>query len=780
MLEQDIKNLKEKYNILSNLNNLLKVRLKAYEELSRIISMEEDIETALNNTLDLILDLFNLPTGSLMILDRTKKYMAISVARGDKAEQIKAIKIEMGKGIAGKVAQDGKSLVINNVEHSEDFNRRIGQQVGYVPRNILCVPIISKNIVHGVIEIMDKADSDFNDDDKNLLESIAGSVAIGILNADLYQLAHSTVNRLTTLIEVSKIINTTMDLQQLLDRIMVFAKDVLSTEGSSLMLLDEKTHELYFNVTTGTAKEKLKEVRIPFGKGIAGIVAETGKGVIVNDAVNDPRVFKEADKTTQMVTKNILAVPMRVKDRVVGVLEAINSLEKDYFDNYDLELFQAFADHAGIAIFNRELIQNLRIANQEINRSYKEIKAMYEMSNRVTNETNFDHLFKIAVEVINNIFGLERVSLMLYDEKEDALVIKEAVGIEKKNIPGIRVRRGEKISGFVFQKNEPVLIKDMENEPVFGRNKKLRYRSKSFISVPLKLREKVIGVLNVTDRMDRLGFDEKDLITFIAISNQIGKSYENIIYYNEFLEKQRIEKELEITRDIQQSVLPKKFPEFMNMDISAVNIPAKEVGGDFYDYIGIDDIMHTFLIADVSGKSLPASMFMAFSRSITRVEAYNLVSPSKVLEESNKYIFKDSQSGMFVTMFYLVLNLKKNSILFGSAGHNEQLLYKRSKDDFLYLKVRGIPLGVSPESRYNEEEIPYEQGDILVLYTDGVTEAINKIGAEFGLDRLKEIVLKNKSQSSEIIRDKIMKAIDDFTHGLPQFDDITLLIIRFK
>jgi serine phosphatase RsbU (regulator of sigma subunit) len=323
------------------------------------------------------------------------------------------------------------------------------------------------------------------------------------------------------------------------------------------------------------------------------------------------------------------------------------------------------------------------------------------------------------------------------------------------------------------------VVENMQKDKRFGKNKKLRYKTASFVSVPIQMRDKVIGVLNLTDREDMENFKKEDLLTFTTISTQIGKNYENLIYYNEFLEKQKIEKELEVTRDIQQHILPKKFPKIENISISAVNIPAKEVGGDFYDYIKINESVHCFLVADVSGKSLPAGMFMALSRNITRVEAYNLVSPAKVLEESNKYVYNDSQSGMFVTMFYMALYTPQHKILFGSAGHNEQLFYNSKEDNFYYLKVKGIPLGIAPDSKYMEGEIEYHPNDILVLYTDGVTEAMNKIGEEFGLKRLEDIIKKSSSLTADEILENVLKEIKDFTAGIPQFDDITLLIIKF-
>ncbi len=781
MIKEEIEALKKKNKALYDLNELLKIRLRAVEELSKIINSKTDIKLALNITLDLILDLFKVPSGSIMLLDRTGQHMEISVARGDKSDSIKNLKIKLGEGIAGKVALTGETIIDNDIENNPNFNRDIGEKIEYIPKNILCIPIRVKNKILGVIEIFDKGGGkqEFTNDDMNLLLSIGNTLGTILENVKLYNIANSAYKKLSGLIEVSKTINTTIQLKKLLNYIMESAKNVLEAEGSSLMLIDEDTQELYFNITAGEASDKLKEIRIPIGQGIAGIVAKTSQPLLIDDAINDPRVYKAADATTKMITRNILAVPMRVQEKTIGVLEVINAKGRDRFDKYDLEMFQAFADQAAIAIYNRDLIYNLQTANKELKHKVQEIKTLYKLSEDATLETDTTKMFMNSIDIISKEFGINRLSIMLLDKNSEVLNIEAAIGIDTDILKDIKVNVGEQISGIVIKNKESILVENMDADKRFGRNKRLRYKTNSFVSVPIKFRNKIVGVLNATEKSDGEAFDADDLITFQALSSQIGKSYENIIYYNEYLEKQNIEKELEITKKIQQHVLPKKFPKIEGIDISAYNIPAKEVGGDFYDYINIEPDVHAFLIADVSGKSLPASMFMAFARSITRVESRNLVSPSRVLEESNKYIFKDSQSGMFVTMFYLVFYTREKLIKFGSAGHNEQLLYDSAKDDFKLLNVKGIPLGISDDSIYMEASINYRPGDILILYTDGVTEAMNKIGEEFELERLKEVVRKNKDFPAYKIQENIIKSVNEFAKGMPQFDDITLLVLKF-
>lgn len=777
-LKETIKDIQTRYEAIKDVTEIYRVRLKALEELSKVINSNQDLEETLNNTLDLIIKLFQVPSGSIYLFAPNQKYMEISVARGEKAEEVKKYKIELGEGIAGKVALTGQPIIVSDVKNSTDYAFHIGREINYIPENILCVPIKIKEKILGVIEIMDKP-SGFNNDDMNLLTSIANSIGMVIENINIYKLLNQNFERLSKLIEVSKVINTTLELRTLLEYIMNTAKAVLKAEGSSLMLIDKNRKELYFDVVAGDSGEVLKQIRIPIGTGIAGLVAQTGEAILVEDAENDSRVFKGVDEKTKIVTRNLIAVPMRVKGEIVGVLEVINSIDKPCFDNNDLQLLQAFGDASGIAIYNRELIQNLKDLNKELERSFKEIKTMYEINKKLANETDVNKVFEVSVETISEIFQIERISILLYDELSGILKVKYAKGINDKIIPNIKILPGENVAGWVFKNDNPVLVKNMNIDKRFGKNKRLRYKTASFISIPVHIRGKKIGVLNLTDKKSGEEFNETDFETFNSIVSHISKNYENILYYNEFLEKQRIEKELEITKHIQQHILPKSFPSIKGLQIAAYNIPAKEVGGDFYDYIEINKNIHAFLIADVSGKSLPASMFMALSRSITRVEASNLVSPSKVLEESNKYIFKDSESGMFVTLFYMVIYTDEKLIKYGSAGHNEQLLYNYETDEFNYLKVKGIPLGISPDAKYQEGEIGYKPNDIVILYTDGVTEAINKVGEEFGLERLKNIISKSKDKDANGILNSIITEVEKYTYGVPQFDDITLLVIKF-
>lgn len=763
--------------------DLLKFKSGAYENLSRFIDSGFHLEDALNYTLDIIIDLFGAQSGSLMLLDSSKKVMNFNVVRGENAQILKDFQVPVGEGIAGKVVKTGNPIIVNNTQASPDFDGTLAQKINYTPSKILCVPLKVKSNTYGIIEIMDKKNNtDFSELDLDLLQSLASPLSIMIENITLFKLTEEDVHRLKTLMKVNKVINTTMDLQDLLEYIMNAAKEILKSEGSSLLLIDEEKKELYFNIVEEDRKAALQQIRVPLGMGIAGIVAKTGEPLLINDARNDPRVFRKADEATSIQTRNILCVPMKVRDKIIGVLEVINSYGGPFYNEYDLSLFQAMAEQAGIAIHNRNLIANLQTSNLSLEKRVKELSAINRISNYMSKNFEYkinDILTKI-IRSLSDILEIERISIFILNSRTRELEIMDAVGIPKHCFSDLKIPLNNRIMGHVFNSGVPLLCADISHERQYGRYKKLRYKTPSFICTPIRLKNRIIGVINFSDKKNRTWFDEEDLQTLETISIQISEAYENSLFYSEIMEKQRIEKELEIANNIQQSILPKTFPASEFLDVAAASIPALEIGGDFYDYIQLDDNQIAAYIADVSGKGIPASLFMALSRSIMRIQALDRKYPSSTLDHANKFILADSKKGMFVTLFYCFLDHNNHKLHFGCAGHNEQIYYSNAEDEIRLIKTKGVPLGILPSPFFSEEIIDFKSGDLLVMYTDGVLEAINAKEEEFGTERLKEIIRQHKNSPCQVVLQAIQSGVKEFIGDVKQFDDLTIMILRFK
>ncbi len=240
---------------------------------------------------------------------------------------------------------------------------------------------------------------------------------------------------------------------------------------------------------------------------------------------------------------------------------------------------------------------------------------------------------------------------------------------------------------------------------------------------------------------------------------------------------ERSKSELRIASDIQRSFLPEKIPSLTGFDLAATFIPAMEVGGDFYDFIPGDGKLG-MVIADVSGKSVPAALFMALSRTIVRINATHHEKGTDVLEDANNMICADSREGMFVTLFYGVLDQNSRSLVYANAGHPPPLLMRRGSNAFEKLEVTGIALGAIGEAKYEERRVDLSSGDVLVLYTDGVNEAENSNSEQYGIERFRSMVCESCHLSAQGILDRILEDLSVFCEGQAQFDDITMVVVK--
>ncbi|PKG31984.1 PP2C family protein-serine/threonine phosphatase [Methanoregula sp.] len=256
------------------------------------------------------------------------------------------------------------------------------------------------------------------------------------------------------------------------------------------------------------------------------------------------------------------------------------------------------------------------------------------------------------------------------------------------------------------------------------------------------------------------------------------------------LEKEKLEAEmarknaeLQIAAEIQKNFLPEHIPRTEGFDIAAKSIPAKEVGGDFFDVIPLEVMPLSssrtgIMIADVSGKGVPAALFMALSRIVVRVTATWFNKPAEVISFANPIIAENSKTGMFVTLFYGVIDKETHTLTYVNAGHNPPLVLRKKTGEIEELELTGMAVGAMGDAEYTQAEVPLAPGDVMVLYTDGITEAVNDREEMFDLPRLIEAIRNNSSLSSKEIADEIIRSVFSFSGTQPQFDDITLMVVK--
>ncbi len=408
-------------------------------------------------------------------------------------------------------------------------------------------------------------------------------------------------------------------------------------------------------------------------------------------------------------------------------------------------------------------------------------KKVLALNSKINSTLDLDELLGIIMTTAGEVMRAEAASLMLLDEESKELVFRVALGEKGSELKEkFRVKLGEGIAGWVAQSGEPLIINDPRTDKRFaGRfDDATGFQSKAIICVPMHARDKIIGILEALNPIGRNDFSNEDLVLFQTFADQAAISVENARLHQALVQQELAARELKIAREIQQSFLPDLKTLALPIDLACRNIPAREVSGDFYDIFRLDENRTGVMIGDVSGKGVPASLYMVRAISDSRFLAPRFPDPANLLRELNKRLVRDSRFGIFTTLLYLVVDSREKSISFASAGHHPMLRRKAGSGTAESVDgTSGMPLGLFEEAEYASNTLQAEAGDTFFLYTDGITEARNAAGQEFELGRVKQAVAE-AAQSSLEYADRIFDALKEFTRGAEQHDDITLVTVK--
>ena len=344
------------------------------------------------------------------------------------------------------------------------------------------------------------------------------------------------------------------------------------------------------------------------------------------------------------------------------------------------------------------------------------------------------------------------------------------------------VEVGEGLIGRAWQSQQALFLADVAEAPELARLRDTTLGTTSVMVTPLLYGKQNMGVLALGNGAMSVPFTQSDFVVFKSIAEQSAFALYNAIIYSEANEKKRLDHDLQIAREIQRILLPSEAPATEGFEISGLNIPASQVSGDYFDYIKIDDERLGVAIADVSGKGVPASLIMAICRSVLRSQAPGNPSPSEVLRKVNRQLYPDIKEDMFISMAYLILDHVHATVTLSRAGHDAPLLYRRATQELSALKPPGLVLGIDSGSVFdriaNDFAVPLERDDCLILYTDGVTEALDASGDEFGLDRMMHSVRASALNGPPAVISRLIDDVRNFVGSTPQNDDITLIVIR--
>ncbi|PJZ69322.1 serine/threonine protein phosphatase [Leptospira perolatii] len=579
----------------------------------------------------------------------------------------------------------------------------------------------------------------------------------------------SEASKYRSLLNTSTILNANLDLYQLLPLIMLYSKDLLEAEASSLFLLDEKDGFLYCEVALGEKGEIIqKYARLEIGQGIAGAVAKEKKPILLEDAYTDPRFNPALDQKTGFRTKSLACVPLFIQDEVIGTLEILNKTGGRKFDHLDIEVLTSLSEIAAIAIKNAKTHESLK-------KRILELSLLYEFEKLTVAEKSIQELGNWLLDKVLQFLEAKAGTIYLADPALESLRILAARGIPEEAIHLIQVPYGEGISGWVAKEKQSLLIQNLDEDPRYDKNAKYKFEANSLISAPLLYRGELLGVISVNNKYSGFAFTHADLEMLGAIANRLSVTIKNANLFHKVMDNER---ELRRAREVMTRILPSSIPYVKGMDIGLQHLPFDSVGGDFYNIIKLDDQRTAVLIADVSGHGLSASVVAAVIHTIMETfDGEILSSPSKYFTALN-YALYNKLAGNFLTAFYGVLHTGSNTLVYANAGHNPPILHRKAEGTLSYLETKGKLVGVIPDLFFEELVTSFNSSDRLVLYTDGLIEHTNEDRSrKYSEDLLTLAIRSGHQYDAKEIAENIIKDSRSYCMRSDFEDDVTVLIV---
>lgn len=417
-------------------------------------------------------------------------------------------------------------------------------------------------------------------------------------------------------------------------------------------------------------------------------------------------------------------------------------------------------------------------------RQIRNLNALLELSKAMAKEIRLEELLPVIMERTTEVLEADRSTLFLYDEERDELwsLIAQGLGdVHKK----IRIPADVGLAGHVARSRETLNIADAYEDERFNRDvdHETGYRTRSMLSRPIENGEGgLVGIIQVLNKQGGTPFSEEDESLLAALTAHAAVALERARLVESYVEQQRLQETLQLAHNIQMGLLPKQFPPFperKEFDIYASMVPAKEVGGDFYDFFMLDEHRLGIAIGDVSGKGVPAAIFMAVTRTLLKATAMRGLPPDECIEHVNRMLARENEAEMFVTIFYGILDPRTGLLQYCNAGHNDPCILRPSGEVGFLPRTNGLPVCVLDDYSYDARHVTMRRGDSLVLYTDGVTEAQNERGTMFGTPLLRAGLQLVAGAQPEGVIGHLVDEVSRFQGTAAQWDDVTVLAVKY-
>lgn len=415
--------------------------------------------------------------------------------------------------------------------------------------------------------------------------------------------------------------------------------------------------------------------------------------------------------------------------------------------------------------------------NQRLRASIAEITILHDIASAISSAWSLERIMELIVRKSIKHCQAEQGAVTLFDPEDRAKPFHTMIRRADTSRDVLPYSLDTQLMGWMLKYRKPLVVGDLQSDARFKVDPKKDQPIRSVLSVPLLFKGRMIGSLNAFNKRSPGGFTEADRRLLSIIGAESAQVIESARLYEKEQAWSLMQKEMQIAYKIQTGLLPQAAPDISGYDIWGRSIPAREVGGDYYDFVQVGEQRLAICLGDVSGKGMPAALLMANLQATLRAQILQGLSPGPCLERSNAHLLRSMDAGRFITLFHAVLDGGTNELFYSNAGHNYPFLFKGGSEA-TRLEGGGVALGCMENVKYSEATLTMASGDILLLFSDGITEAVNKQLDQFGETRLKQVVIDHCDDTAEQMVERIIESVRRHSGESAQSDDMTAVVIK--
>jgi sigma-B regulation protein RsbU (phosphoserine phosphatase) len=566
---------------------------------------------------------------------------------------------------------------------------------------------------------------------------------------------------LTYLTQIADALNTTLDLQTLLNRTSQLVRTIIHYRIFAIFLLNDHTRELRMRFQIGHTPE-VERTRIPLGKGITGQVALTRQPILLNDvSTSEHYISANPDVRSE------LAVPLIAKNRLIGVMD-IESEQAGYFRPEHLHLLTLTASRIAQAIENARLYTR-------VSRQAQTLEVLNEIAVELISILDLDPLLERVGQLLRRLIDYQMFTIMLLDDKGETLITRYSWRFGYSHVPSRRIPITTGLVGAAVREWRPVNVHDVRKDP---RYIAMNPETRSELIVPLFYKGRIIGVLDLEHT--RTGFfNDGHVRTLTTLAAQVAISIENARLYQAVRRQEaQLERDIAMAREVQLRLLPPTAPSHPNAEMAVRFLPARTIGGDLYDFVDYGPNRTAIVLGDVSGKAAPAALFAALVSGIMRSAAAQQPGPAQMLATLNDALQERKLESQYVTLLFALWNDDTRTLRVANSGAVQPIFCRAGQS--LTVRSEGFPLGLFPNVVYEEIDVATESGDAIVFVSDGILDAENAQGEMYGEERLAGVLCAYRDLPAQEIADAILADVTEFHGAQDRFDDETIIVLRVR